>query len=117
MRALLVVTLLIAAALANVAAAEQSPIPPPRGGESESRQALAAARERGARSAHADIRRGVFRILDFGGPLPPGTRRRIDPQTRYAMESIWGCELTERFTTEVEAYNSTMKAWHAKHRA
>ena len=116
MRALLVLWLCAASVLATGAASEQSPIPPPRDGESESVRTLAAAKTRGSRSAEADISRGVFRILDFGEPLPPGTGRRVDPQTRFPLQSIWGCVVTERFTTEVEAYNDAMRAWHAKHR-
>ena len=116
MRAVLVAALVAFTVVTSIAATEQSPIPPPRDGESEGAQALAAAKARGIRSAQADIKRGVLRILDFGEPLPPGTGRRIDPQTRYPLESIWGCVVTERFTTEVEAYNSTMRSWHAKHR-
>ena len=116
MRALFVATLIAFAVVVSTAATEQSPIPPPRDGESESAQALATAKARGIRSAQADIKRGLFRILDFGEPLPPGTGRRVDPQTRYPLESIWGCVVTERFTAEVEAYNNTMRAWHTKHR-
>src|SRR3954468_12080284 len=118
MRALLLVAIFAAVGASTTirAAEQQSPITPPSAGESGSRQTLAAARERGARSAHADIKRGAFRILDFGGPLLPGATNRRDSQTGYPLVSIWGCIVTERFTTEVEAYNGTMRAWEAKHR-
>lgn len=85
-------------------------------GENESPKSLATATARGVDSAQADIKRGVFRILDYGEPLPPGAGRRVDPQTRYPLEPIWGCVVTERFTTEVEGCNNTMRAWHAKHK-
>ncbi len=114
MRVLLAAALFTFTVLTSVSAADQSPILPPRDGETESPHALAVAKERGVRSARADIERGVFRILDYGEPLPPGTSRRRDPQTRFPLQSIWGCEVTERFTTEVEAYNDTMRTWHTK---
>ena len=116
MRAVLVAALVAFTVVASIAATEHSPIPPPRDGESNSPKSLAVARERGIHSAQSDIKREVFRILDFGEPLPPGTGRRADPQTQYPLQSIWGCVVTERFTTEVEAYNETMRAWHAKHK-
>ena len=116
MRASLVLCVFAVVVLSSLGASEPAPIPPPRDGENQSARALAAAKTRGSRSAEADIRRGVFRILDFGAPLPPDTGRRIDRQTRYPLVSIWGCVVTERFTTEVKAYNETMRAWHARHR-
>jgi hypothetical protein len=116
MKAILVLCAYAITVVASLGAPDQSPIPPPRDGESDTPKSLAVAKERGIHSAQSDIKRGVFRILDFGEPLPPGTGRRVDPQTRYPLESIWGCVVTERFTTEVEAYNDTMRAWHAKHK-
>lgn len=103
-------------ALSGMAAMDDSPIPPPRASESSSSKALAAAKERGARAAARDIKRGVMRILDYGAPLPPNTGRRTDHVTGYPLQSIAGCVVTERFRTEVEAYNSAMKIWHAQHK-
>src|SRR6266513_2940862 len=108
MRAILLASVLAATMAGDAIASDESPIPPPREGESESAQAVASARERGVRSAQADIRRGVFRILDYGEPLPPDAGQRIDLETRYRLESVAGCEVTKRFAAEVEAYNDTM---------
>jgi hypothetical protein len=93
-----------------------SPILPPRESESSSPQALAAAKERGTRAAAHDIQRGTVRILDYGMPLPSNSGHRTDRITGYPLESIAGCVVTERFTTEVEAYNDAMRTWQTKHK-
>ncbi len=116
MKAFLTATIYAATILSCLAAVGQSPIPPPDNGDRETASALAAARERGARSAQTDIQRGIFRILDYGAPLPPNSGRRVDPQTHYSLESIGGCVVSRRFAVEVEAYNDAMRAWHAKHK-
>ena len=99
-----------------LAAVLESPIPPPRDGESSSSAAVAAAKERGAQSAARDIKSSILRILDYGAPLPPNTGRRVDRDTGYPLESIAGCVVTERFVAEVDAYNNAMRKWHAKHK-
>src|SRR6202030_2679943 len=112
MRAFLAVVFFGLAIGTSVAASDEPPIPPPRAGESESAHAVRSARERGVRSAQADIKRHVFRILDYGEPLPPDTPQRVDLKTLYRVESIAGCEVTKRFVAEVDAYNDAMRAWH-----
>lgn len=102
--------------LPGVAATWESPVPPPNETESSSPKVLGAARTRGARSAARDIKQRVFRILDYGGPLPPHMGRRSDLTTGYPLESIAGCVVTERFIAEVDAYNTEMRNWHAKHK-
>jgi hypothetical protein len=116
MKTFLAATIYAATILGCVAAAAQSPIPPPNNDDSETAPALAAARDRGTRSAHTDIQRGIFRILDYGAPLPPDSGRRVDPQTHYSLESIGGCVVSRRFAVEVEAYNDAMRTWHARHK-
>ena len=110
------ITLLTLLSLTNLVACA-SPIPLPHDWDRDDAKTLAAAKERGARSAMHDIKRGVLRILTWGGPIAPGFGLPAnDPETGYRYEWIAGDAVTERFRVEVRAYNDAMLAWHAKHR-
>jgi hypothetical protein len=92
---------------------EDSPILSTAISADDSPAAVAAARDRGAASAGEDIKRGTLRILYFGLPWSSG-KRLIDESTGYRVQVVEGCVVTGQFAAEVEAYNHTMREWHAK---
>ena len=111
MRALLILLFSVSLACASLGEEAISPVLPPHFGETSTKADLAVAAERGARVAAADIKRGVMRILTYGrlGQLATGS----DETTGYPVQPVAGCLVTERFLAEVEAYNDTMRKWHA----
>ena len=111
------VIVLFALGAAVLASSEDSPIPEPTVSDPKDAVAITAAAARGSQAATKDIERGVLRILDYGPPLPPGMEHRTDPETGYILQNISGCVVTERFIAEVDAYNRTMRTWHANHRS
>ena len=74
--------------------------------------AVAAAKERGAATATKNIKSGTLRILCFGQPWPVG-KALVDDATGYRVQILAGCDMTEPFVAEVEAYNAAMRAFHA----
>ena len=88
-------------------AADESPISSPAISSDNSPAGIAAAKERGAATAAKDIMAGTLRILYFGKPL-------VDDATGYRVQILDGCIVTSPFAAEVEAYNSTVRAFHAK---
>ena len=114
MRAFLVILFSFSLQCASPGQFADPPVFPPNFGETSSKEALAVAAERGARVAAVDIRRGVKRILTYGrlGQLATGT----DPVTGYPVQPVATCLVTQRFLAEVEAYNDTMRRWHAAHK-
>ncbi len=92
--------------------ADESPIVSKDISTDNSPAAVAAAKARGAASAAKDIKAGTLRILYYGKPW--GGKTLIDDATGYRVEIVAGCEVSEPFITEVEAYNSTVRTFHAK---
>ena len=82
-----------------------------------SADAVAAAKARGVAAAQRDLGRGIFRMRDYGEPIPPDFKR-IDPPTGYQIERIPNCEPhpTKAFLAEIKAYNQVMQAWYDKHK-
>jgi hypothetical protein len=94
-------------------AADESPISSTRISADNSPAAVAAAKERGAATAAKDIKAGALRILYFGKPWSVG-KPLVDDATGYRVHVVAGCVVTELFVAEVGAYNSTVRAFHAK---
>lgn len=80
---------------------------------SDSPQAVKAAKERGAKLAAKDIKAGEQRILYFGKPWSGG-KPLVDETTGYRVQIVGGCLASDQFDAEVQAYNKTMRDWHAK---
>lgn len=97
-------------------AEDESPIVSPRISSDNSPATLAAAKERGAAAAARDIKAGTLRILYWGIPWSVG-KPLVDEATGYRVQVIAGCVVGEAFTTEVQAYNSAMRDWHARPKA
>lgn len=95
-----------------VPGSEGSPIPRPPAGSSleEDPRAIAAARERGARTAAADIKAGKLRILEYGA-----SRASTDLKTGLPTLPIPCCDMTGQVWAEADAYNEVMRGWRAKH--
>ncbi len=94
-------------------AAEESPIVSDRISAANDPAALAEAVKRGAASATKDISAGTFRILYYGLPWSQG-KPLVDDATGYRVQIVAGCVITTAFVSEVDAYNSAMRDWHAK---
>lgn len=93
-------------------AADESPIVSKEISTDNSPAAVAAAKERGAATAAKDIKAGTLRILYYGKPW--GGKTLIDEATGYRVQIVAGCDVSEVFVAEVEAYNSAVCAFHAK---
>ena len=95
-------------------AKEKSPIRSPEMGANGTAEELAAAKRQGAETAAQDIKAGLFRILYYGEPFPTG-KPLVDAATGYRTQIVAGCLVSSRFVAEADAYNQTMRDWHAKH--
>ena len=71
------------------------------------------ARKRGAETAAADIKAGRAVILYYGEPWSGGKPLR-DDATGLPVVIVAGCTVMPPFAAEVEAYNATIRAWHAQ---
>jgi len=91
---------------------EESPIPRPPAGSSleEDPKAIAAVKERGARTAAADIKAGKLRILEYGA-----SRASTDVKTGLPTLPIPCCDMTGQVSAETAAYNQVIRDWRAKH--
>ncbi len=107
-----ILALVIAFAAVSVFAADESPITSQE--ISADNSPAAVAKERGTATAAKDITAGTFRILYFGEPWSVG-KPLVDDATGYRIQIIGGCVVTTLFVAEVEAYNSAMRDFHAKH--
>ncbi len=107
---LLIFALALTFADVSVFAAEESPI---TSSADNSPAAAVAAKERGAATAAKDIKAGTFRILYFGKPWSVG-KPLVDDRTGYRVQILGGCDVTAPFISEVDAYNSAMREFHAK---
>ena len=94
-------------------AADESPIYSKGISTDNSPAALSAAKKRGAATAAKDIKAGTLRILYFGKPWSVG-KPLVDDATGYRVQILGGCVVTSPFVAEVEAYNSAVRAFHAK---
>ena len=97
----------------SVFAADESPISSSAISTDNSPAAVAAAKERGTATAAKDIKAGTLRILYFGKPWSVG-KPLVDDATGYRVQILDGCVVTSPFVAEVEAYNSAVRAFHAK---
>ena len=101
--------------VAVVHAADESPISTPVVAADNSPAALVDAKKQGVANARRDIEAGRLRIIFLSetafieGPLG-----HFDRETGYPHYPIAACEATEAFLAEVEAYNDTMRKWHAE---
>lgn len=93
-------------------AADESPIVSKEISKDNSPAAVAAAKARGAVTAAKDIKAGTLRILYYGKPW--GGKTLTDEATGYRVQIVAGCDVAEPFVAEVEAYNSAMRAFHAR---
>jgi hypothetical protein len=109
----LVLSLVFAFGAVSAFAADESPISSPDISADNSPAAVAAAKERGAATAAKDIKAGTLRILYFGMPWSGG-KPLVDGKTGYRVQIVGGCDVTEPFVAEVEAYNRAVRAFHAK---
>ena len=96
-----------------IAVAEDSPITSSQISGDISPTAIATAKKQGAETAAKDIKNGTLRILYFGKPWSVG-KPLVDEVTGYRVLIVGGCDVSSPFVAEVEAYNSTMRQWHAK---
>ena len=71
------------------------------------------ARKRGAETAAADIKAGRAVILYYGEPWSSG-KPLLDDATGLPVVIVGGCTVMPPFVAEVEAYNATIRAWHAR---
>jgi hypothetical protein len=87
--------------------------------------AAAISKEGGFAVASRDIKTGLLRNLYIGAYVPaqdsqecaqlkPNEVPRVDAVTGYRVEFISGCYSTAVLIKEVEIYNQTMHAWHAR---
>ena len=106
-------TLVVAFGGFSVFAADESPISSTAISTDNSPAAIAAAKERGAATASKDIKTGTLRIFYFGKPWSVG-KPLVDDATGYRVQILGGCDVTSPFVAEVEAYNSAIRAFHAK---
>jgi|LakMenEpi03Aug12_release.lakeMendotaPanAssembly.Ray.scaffolds.fasta_scaffold06858_16 hypothetical protein len=106
-------TLVVAFGGFSVFAADESPISSTAISTDNSPAAIAAAKERGAATASKDIKTGTLRILYYGKPWSIG-KPLVDDATGYRIQVIAGCDITEPFVAEVEAYNNAVRAFHTK---
>ena len=85
--------------------------------DANSKEAVTAAKAAGIAAAQNDIRSCVFRLRDYGEPIPPEFYK-IDPETGYHIQRIHNCDAspTKAFLAEIEAYNHVMRDWHKKHK-
>lgn len=97
----------------SVFVADESPISSTAISTDNSPAAIAAAKERGAATASKDIKRGTLRILYYGKPWSIG-KPLVDDATGYRIQVIAGCDITEPFVAEIEAYNNAVRAFHTK---
>ncbi len=95
------------------ALAEDSPISSLQVSTNNSPKCIAAAKERGAATAAKDIKAGKLRILHFGQPWS-ANKPLVDEATGYRVQIIADCIVGKEFAAEVEAYNRSMREWHAK---
>lgn len=109
----LLATLIIASVAWPALAGEKSPIISPEMGTNSSPKDIDAAKLQGAATATKDIKSGALRILYFGKPWSTG-RPLVDEATGYRVQIVAGCKVTSQFVAEVEAYNKTMRDWHAR---
>jgi hypothetical protein len=102
-------------ALSAAHGTDDAPISTPLTALDNGPAAIAAARERGVANARRDIDAGRLRIVflsetgEIHGPLG-----HHDPETGYIRYRIAGCEATEAFLAEVDAYNNVMREFHAQ---
>jgi hypothetical protein len=85
----------------------------PELGGDDSDAAVEKAGKRGAETATADIKAGRPVILYYGKPWSAG-KPLVDDGTGLKVEVVGGCGVTKAFVAEVDAYNATVRAWHAK---
>lgn len=69
--------------------------------------------ERGVALANKDILAGILRILTHGKPADTSAPM-IDAVTGYRIQIIEGHDVSISLPDEIEAYNQTMRDWHAK---
>jgi hypothetical protein len=110
---LLAVTLITVAAAWPALAGEESPIISPQIGTNNSPKDVEASKLQGAATTTKDIQARELRILYFGEPWSNG-KPLIDDATGYRVQIVGGCVVTEAFVAEIDAYNKTMREWHAK---
>ncbi len=96
--------------------AEDTPITSSQISGDNSPTAVATAQRRGTETATKDIKNGTLRILYFGEPWSVG-KPLVDDATGYRVQIVGGCDVTAPFVAEVEAYNATMRQWHAKEKS
>jgi len=107
--------IVIAAILGSslISGSEDSPIASSQISGDSSPTAVATAKKQGSETARKDIKNGTLRILCFGKPWSVG-KPLVDVVTGYRVLIVGGCDVSAPFVAEVEAYNSTMRQWHAK---
>jgi hypothetical protein len=98
------------------AIAEEPRIKSPEISSDNSPEAIARAKQQGTETALADIKAGHPVILYFGIPWP-ANKPRVDDVTGLPVEMAGGCTFSAVFSAEVNAYNDTVRAWHAKKKA
>lgn len=69
--------------------------------------------ERGVALANKDIQAGILRILTHGKPADTSAPM-IDAVTGYRIQLIEGGDVSISLPDEIEAYNQTMRDWHAR---
>lgn len=74
--------------------------------------ALALAKEGGKTIANKDIQSGKLRILSLDKPFSVN-KSLVDEATHYPIQVLVSDNVTEVLIAELEAYNQTMRNWHA----
>jgi hypothetical protein len=91
---------------------DESPIPrPAQFSVNQDPKVMEAVKQRGARTAVADIKAGKLRILEYGA-----SHASIDAQTGLPTFPVPCCDMTGQVWAELEAYNQVMRDRHATHR-
>ena|ERR1700712_3850047 len=106
-----VVLLLLCTAPIAGAQREEPRIKVPEISADNSIAAVESARRRGAEKAAADINAGRAVILYYGEPWSGG-KPLFDDATGLPVQIVGGCDVSEVFVSEVEAYNNAVRAWH-----
>ncbi|MDQ3622115.1 MAG: hypothetical protein M3463_06460 [Verrucomicrobiota bacterium] len=96
--------------------ADEPRVKAPRISSDNTPEAIARAKQQGAETALVDIKARRPVILHFGIPWSAG-KPLVDDTTGLRVQIVAGCTVTGAFAAEVNAYNDTIRAWHAENKA
>ena len=115
MKRLVIAGLMGIFAVATIATDDTPPISTPITPTDDRPAAIAVAAKQGEANARRDIEAGRLRIVyPSETAFIFGPQGHFDPETGYPRYPIAACTAGRAFDAEVEAYNRSMREWHAK---